>query len=337
MFARYVGAFTGNVPPWGFGLFLAVALGWVFVVPGYWVFLGAGACITAIAALGLTVVIGWAGEVSLAQAALVGTSVYTTGYFVRADGYDQPYLVGALAGIFVAVVLSSFVALATARMSGVYVMVLTLGLQVTIQRTIFTYPSLSGGNEGQYMQRPRLFGLGVESDRAFYFLAFGTLLAVFALLALLRSSRHGRALLLVRTDRQAAAAVGVSPWRYKIFAFAIAGALAGVAGALTAPLYRSPPNATQYLVLGSLFLLAVPVTAGFQSLLATIAVAFAFTMVPQALESWHLSTFIVGGFGLMVGTLVGPTGLGGLVLGPLRERREAAAMAAAGFSGGGTA
>lgn len=330
MLRRYSGAFSKNVPPWGYVGFLIVAVGWVFLVPSFWVFLGAGACLTAIAALGLAVVIGWAGEVSLAQAALVGTSVYTTGYFVREDGYDQPYLVGVLAGIIVATTLSSFVALATARISGIYVMVLTLGLQVTIQRTVFTYPSLAGGVEGQSMERPRFLGIGVDSDQAFYFLAFGVLVVVIALLSLFRSSRHGRALLLVRTDRQAAAAVGISPWRYKVLAFAIAGALAGIAGALTAPLYRTPPNPSQYLALASLFLLAIPVVAGFQSLLATVLVAFSFTMIPQAVESWHLSTFIVGGVGLVAGTLVGPAGMAGIVLGRLRERREAAALAAVG-------
>src|SRR5206468_12294598 len=73
------------------------------------------------------------------------------------------------------------------------------------------------------------------------------------------SSDLGRALLLVRTNREAAAAVGISPWRLKIMAFLICGVLAGVAGALTAPLYRSPPTSFQYVSIPSLFLLAIPV------------------------------------------------------------------------------
>lgn len=334
---RYSGVLSSNVLSqrnlaWGWAAALAVALGWVFLVPGFWVFLGSAACLLAIAALGLMVVVGWAGEVSLASAALVGTSVYLTGYIVRGDGLDQPFLIGALAGIVIATSLHSFVALATAKLSGIYVMVLTLALQVTIERTIFSVSKFTGGTEGVYLTRPRFLGLSFDSDRAFYFLALAVLGVVVVFLTLFRQSRHGRALLLVRTNREAAAAVGISPWRYKILAFAISGALLGLAGALTAPLYRSPPTLLQYLSFASLFLLAVPVTAGFESLVAVILVAFGFTMIPAVLEELQLrlSPNVVGGVGLLTGTYIGARGIGGAVLDRLREKREAQALAETG-------
>jgi len=108
----------------------------------------------------------------------------------------------------------------------------------------------------------------------------------------------------------------------------ICGVLAGVAGALTAPLYRSPPTSFQYLSIPSLFLLAIPVTAGFESLLGVVVVAFAFTMIPQAVQSLHLSTFVVAGVGLLGGTYIGPRGISGVVLDRLRDRREAELLAA---------
>ena len=70
-------------PLWAYAGFLAVTLGWVVVAPTYWVFLGSASCLTAIAGLGLTVVVGWAGEVSLCQASILGTAVYLTGYLAR--------------------------------------------------------------------------------------------------------------------------------------------------------------------------------------------------------------------------------------------------------------
>ena len=324
MLRRYSSVLSPNVPTWGYAAFLAVALGWVLVAPKFWVFLGAAACLLAIAGLGLSVVVGWAGEVSLASAALVGTSVYLTGYIVRADGMDLPFLVGLGAGVAVATLLHAFAALATAKLSGIYVMVLTLGLQVTIERTVFSVAKLTGGSEGVYLSRPRLFGLGFDSDIAFYYLSAAVLAGVALLLTLFRQSRHGRAMLLVRTNREAAAAVGISPWRYKILAFAISGALLGLAGAMTAPLYRSPPTLLQYLSFASLFLLAVPVTAGSESLLAVIMVAFGFTMLPAGLEELgiRLSPNVVGGLGLLTGTYIGARGIGGAVLDRLREKRE---------------
>ncbi|HET9772787.1 MAG TPA: hypothetical protein VFS16_17965, partial [Acidimicrobiia bacterium] len=85
----------------------------------------------------------------------------------------------------------------------------------------------------------------------------------------------------------------------------------------------------------SLFLLAVPVTAGSESLIAVIVVAFAFTMTPALLEemSLRLSPNIVGGVGLLAGTYIGARGIGGAILDRLRDRRERAALAAAGLLG----
>jgi ABC-type branched-subunit amino acid transport system permease subunit len=332
---RYLSVFSPNVPAWGYAAFLVVALGWVHVVPKFWVFLGGAACLLAISGLGLSVVVGWAGEVSLASAALVGTSVYLTGYMVRGDGLNLPFLVGLLAGMAVAATLHSFAALATAKLSGIYVMVLTLGLQVTIERTVFSVSKLTGGAEGVYLSRPSFLGLHFDSDTSFYYLCFAVLAGVVLFLTLFRQSRHGRAMLLVRTNREAAAAVGISPWRYKILAFVISGLCLGLAGAMTAPLYRSPPTLLQYLSFASLFLLAVPVTAGSESLIAVIVVAFAFTMTPALLEEMHLrlSPNIVGGVGLLTGTYIGARGIGGAILDRLRDRRERAVLAAAGLLG----
>lgn len=337
MIRRYAGVLSPNVGLGGYAALLVVALGWVHMVPKFWVFLGGAACLLAISAIGLSVVVGWAGEVSLASAALVGTSVYLTGYMVRADGMDLPFLAGLLTGMLVAGALHALAALATARLSGIYVMVLTLGLQVTIERTVFSVAKLTGGSEGVYLSRPRFLGIGFDSDVAFYYLCAAVLAAVVVVLTLFRQSRHGRALLLVRTNREAAAAVGISPWRYKILAFAICGALLGLAGAMTAPLYRSPPTLLQYLSFASLFLLAVPVTAGSESLLAVIVVAFAFTMLPAGLEEvgLRLSPNVVGGLGLLTGTYIGARGIGGAVLDKLRDRRERSILTAAGLSGAG--
>jgi ABC-type branched-subunit amino acid transport system permease subunit len=115
--------------------------------------------------------------------------------------------------MLVAAALHSFAALATAKLSGIYVMVLTLGLQVTIERTVFSVSKLTGGAEGVYLSRPAFLGLHFDSDTSFYYLCLAALGVVVLFLTLFRQSRHGRAMLLVRTNREAAAAVGISPWQ----------------------------------------------------------------------------------------------------------------------------
>jgi branched-chain amino acid transport system permease protein len=325
--SRYADALSPNVPWWAYVVAAVIAIGWAGVVSTTWVFLGTAAFITSIAALGLLVLVGWGGEVSLAHAALVGTAVYISGYAMRNDGFGWPFLAAGLLGLVVAVGLSALVSLPTAKLSGIYVMVLTLGLQVTIERTIFTNSKLSGGVESRYVTRPRFLGLSFDSDRAYYYLVLAVLVLTIAALTLFRRSRHGRALMFVGTDRRAAAAMGISPYRYKILAFLIAGGLAGIAGALTTPLYRSPPTSLQYISVQSLFLLAIPVTAGFESLVGVVAVALVFTMTPHAVASiGEVSPLILAGAGLTLGTYIGPGGFSGVLLDLLRSKRESAVL-----------
>lgn len=326
---RFTDVLSPSLPVW---LYLAVGaflLGWVRLASPTWVFLGSVACILAVAAMGLTVLVGWGNEVSLAQASLVGTAVYISGYAMRQDGFGWAFLPGAALGIVVAIALSALVALPTAKLSGMYVMVLTLGLQVTLERTLFTNGRFSGGVESVYVSRPRFLGISFESDKAYYYVPLLVLVGVMVALTLFRNSRHGRAMVMVGSNRKAAAAMGISPLRYKILAFLIAGALAGVAGALTTPLYRSPPTSIAYISVQSLFYLAVPITAGMGSLAGIVIVAVVFTMTPHALESVvRISPLLLGGAGLMLGTYIGPGGFSGVVLDRVRAKREAALLSA---------
>jgi branched-chain amino acid transport system permease protein len=325
--SRYLDALSPNVPWWAYVITAGVAIGWAGVASPSWIFLTTAAFITAIAALGLLVLVGWGGEVSLAHAALLGTAVYISSYAMRSDGYGWPFLAAGALGIIVAVGLSAIVSLPTARLSGIYVMVLTLGLQVTVERTIFTNSKLSGGVESRYVTRPRFLGVSFDSNIAYYYLALGVLALTILGLTLFRRSRHGRALMFVGTDRRAAAAMGISPWWYKILAFLIAGALAGIAGALTTPLYRSPPTSLQYISLQSLFLLAIPVTAGFESLVGVVVVALIFSLTPHAVASvGQVSPLILAGAGLTLGTYIGPGGFSGAVLDVLRSKRESVVL-----------
>ncbi len=324
---RYLSSLPQSIPPWAYVAFAVFMITWPFGVANFWVFLGAAACLYAIASLGLTVLVGWAGEVSLAHAGVVGSTVYVSGYAVR---QGTPYWLAIPLAMVIGAVLYGLVSLPTARISGIYVMVLTLGLQVTIERTIFTSPTLTGGADAVFVQRPIFFGTELETDRAYYYVTLAALALVLFLLTLFRTSRHGRAMLLVKTDRRAAQAVGIAPWRYKTLAFLMAGALAGFAGGLTPGLYRSPPTSLQYLAIPALLYLAVPVTAGFESLIAVVVVAFAFQMIPQALEGINLSPFVVGGVALLLGTFVGSRGLGGVALDALRRTGLTRSVAATG-------
>ena len=301
----------------------AVAALWVFVAPGYWVFTATTGILLAVATVGLTAVVGWTREVSLVQAGLTGTALYVCAFATREGRWEWPYLAAACLAIALVVGISVLVSLSTARLSGIYIAILTLALQLTLERTVFANKKLAlDSDPTRQVPRPSLLGIHLTSDRAYYLFTLAVLGLLVLFLARLRVSRFGRGLLLVGTDRQAASAVGVSPWRAKIIAFALAGFCAGVAGVLTAGLYPLPPYPVNYQALNSFSYLAIPVLAGFESFLAVVTVAVVFAVSPQLLEQYHISPLYLGSFGLLLGMLAGPAGLGGLVLSKARAAKR---------------
>lgn len=314
----------------------------------YWTFNVMTGLVLALACLGLLVVVGWGREISLAQAGLTGSSLYITGYLARGDKPDEagpglPFPVAALGGIGFCVGVSILVALVSMRLAGVYVIVLTLSLQFLLENSLFTKEKLTGGLSAPSTPRPEFFGASMQSDTRFYYYILGVLLVSMLFLHRFRRSRFGRSLIMVGVDKAAAAAVGVSPWMYKVTAFAIAGVFAGLAGALSAPLYRNPPGILQYLSFNSLFYLSIPILAGFESLMATVVVAITFQLLPQILLDLKINPYLLGGIGLAAGVLAGPRGAGGYVIDAVdprarAKRREVKASAAArggGKPGGG--
>jgi ABC-type branched-subunit amino acid transport system ATPase component/ABC-type branched-subunit amino acid transport system permease subunit len=296
------------------------AVVWPFAFADYQVFTASAAIPLAVASLGLLVLQGWAREISLASAGLFGTALYYFGYLERPDnlGKGIPWVGAALIAVAAVTALMVVVAAASVRLPGIYLVVITLGVQITLEKSVFTIGRLSGGISGgtelgQSITNPRpwFLGLPLRSDNSFYWFLLGWLVVIVLLLVRLRNSPAGRAFLLVGTDRQAAAAVGISPLRYRLAAFAVSGMLAGTAGVLGCWLYINPPVFTEYLAPSSLLLLAVPVLAGRDSIGWVLAVAAADELVPLWLEHDHVNSFLMAGVGLIGGGLVGPRGLGG--------------------------
>ncbi|MGQ0845111.1 MAG: branched-chain amino acid ABC transporter permease [Sporichthyaceae bacterium] len=324
-----VGGIAGALGVHPFIIFIVAAAALYPVVGNeYWVFNVMTGLVLAIACLGLLVVVGWGREISLAQAGLTGSAVYLTGYCARGDkpgeaGPGFPFPLAALVGIGFVVAVSILVALVSMRLAGVYVIVLTLSLQFLLENSLFTKERFTGGLSAPSTPRPEFFGASMENDTRFYYYILGALLVSMFFLHRFRHSRFGRSLIMVGVDKAAAAAVGVSPWMYKVTAFAIAGAFAGLAGALSAPLYRNPPGILQYISFNSLFYLSVPILAGFESLVAVVGVAVFFQLLPQILLDLNINVYLLGGIGLAIGVLAGPRGAGGAMIDMFDPRARA--------------
>jgi branched-chain amino acid transport system permease protein len=282
----------------------------------YWTFNVMVGLVLAISCLGLLVLVGWAREISLAQAGLTGSALYLSNYlYAMPWPPDQrwPFPLAAAAGMGFAVVVSFLMAVVSMRVAGPYVIVLTLAVQFWLENSVMLSDRLSGGLSSPSTPRPDFFGLNMRSDSRFYFVILGVLLVVMVFLHRARNSRFGRSMIMAGADPVAAACVGVSPWRYRVWGFVVAGTMAGLAGALSGLLYFSPPGTLQYISFNSLFYLAVPVLAGFDSIAGTVAVAVALTLFPQVVLDWKLNVYLLAGVAMAVGCVLGPRGLSGVV------------------------
>ncbi|MGQ0846442.1 MAG: branched-chain amino acid ABC transporter ATP-binding protein/permease [Sporichthyaceae bacterium] len=291
-----------------------VALSWVFVFADYWVFTVTAGMIIGIVALGLMVMTGWIREINLASAGVYATTLYLASYTYRTDpsGWGLPIVFAMAAAIAIGVVMMVAIAPLSVRFSGVYVMIFTLGLQMMVEEIMFSQYHLTGGETALLNPRPVLFGYDMQGkDRAFYFFLLFVVALVLAFLCRVRYSPYGRAMMLTGADQQAAASVGISPFRAKSLGFAICGALSGLSGILAAMLFVSAPTTVNYQATTSLLWLSIAILGGFDSMIAVLAVAISFQSVPFLLESFHVNYQLLAGISLLAGVLCGARGLGG--------------------------
>ncbi len=188
----------------------------------------ADACIYAIVGLSLNIIIGYTGQLSLGHQGFVGIGAFTAAYALTVQGV--PF---ALTFVLAAVVSAAFafaLGLVALRITGLYLALITLVFGLTLEGSLFEIPKFTNGGAGQPADRPEF----LLDDGNFYLFCLAFLLgAVYLDFCLLRS-KGGRALLALKENERVAEAFGVNVTAFKLIAFTLSGALAGVAGALFA-------------------------------------------------------------------------------------------------------
>jgi branched-chain amino acid transport system permease protein len=192
----------------------------------------------AIFALSLELLVGTTGLISLGHAAFFGIAGYVTVLF--APEYEQgPILVLLPLSILIAGLYALFVGALSLRTKGIYFIMVTLAF-AQMAFFVFHDTPVGRGTDGIYLNvRPLLSIAGnalvdLDNSKHMYFFALGALVVTYGLLALIRRSRFGRALVGIRINEQRMRATGYNTYAYKLAAFVIAGMLAGLAGFLSA-------------------------------------------------------------------------------------------------------
>jgi ABC-type branched-subunit amino acid transport system ATPase component/ABC-type branched-subunit amino acid transport system permease subunit len=276
-------------------------------------FLLALTLVYALVAVSVTLLAGWAGQVSLGQVAFVGVGAYIGGRLVM-EGWSLP--AAGLAGGSVAAVLSVVVGLPALRLRGLTLAVTTLGLAVVTPSWLLRQSWMAP--EGAYtIDPPGMVGLGrFHTQRSLYYVALAALAIACLSAAALRRSSAGRLVLAVRDNERSAAALGVSPAAVKLAVFALSGFTAGFAGVLWAAVVRSL-TVDQFGSHLSMTVLAVAVVGGIGSLAGGLLGSVALVGIPALTADWFRWLFdsqvqfqlFLGGAGLVVTQLLNPGGM----------------------------
>ena len=277
----------------------ALALFPVVVGNPYYVHLVETILIYAIVLFGLDIVVGYTGQVSLGHAGLFGIGAYTAGVLVFQLGLSVWLTLPA--AVLVTAAFGALLALPALRVTGPYLAMVTLAFGTIIQILINEMTFLTEGPLGIKIAKPSLFGHKLDEEEFFWLVCVMLVLALIVVHRVLRS-HLGRAFEALRGSPVASDCMGVSVYRYKVYAFVVSAGLAGLAGALYAysEQYISPN--TYNFELTVLFLLAV-IMGGRKSRIGSLLGATIIVMLPKLLDDLEL--FRSGAVLLALGVAIG--------------------------------
>ena len=260
-------------------LFVAV---FPFFASPYWLDLANQAAIATVGAIGLNILVGYTGQISLGQGAFMAVGAYAAGLFTLNLGL--PWGVGIALACTVSALVGIVIGLPSLRLKGLYLAIATLAAQEIVEWAMTHWTALTGGTDALVLPAPTLFGIRLNTGFNFYW--FGAILAgataLFA--ANLFRSRVGRAFVAVRDQDVAASVIGVDVFRTKLLAFATSSFIAGLAGAMIA-YYRTIVTWERFTVETSIAYLAMIIVGGLGSIRGAFFGAVLITLLPALVSN----------------------------------------------------
>ncbi|WP_420435714.1 ABC transporter permease subunit [Candidatus Poriferisocius sp.] len=291
----------------------------------------------AVCGLSVTIITGWAGQLSLAQMTFAGMGAlfaaglkrglsmdFTVGTgFLPGDAlsYDFfdiqfetsgiPFMAAIpLAALFSALV-AAVIGIGSLRVRGLYLAVTTFVFALAAQQYLYRRPFFTGGSSSSVsFRRGELFGLELKSQKAYYYVCLAFLLIVVIIVSRLRRSGVGRSIIAVRDNADSASGYTVGPVRSKLSAFALAGGIAGLGGALLAGLVQNVPISERFFQVGdSLQLIGMVVIGGLGSSVGAVLGAIWVYGLPNLFDSAETVALFSSSIGLLLVLMYFPGGL----------------------------
>ena len=276
----------------------------------------------AICAVSVTILTGWAGQLSLGQMAFAGIGALTAALLARGMdlGFGSsilvvrplPFPAAVAIAALIAAALAALLGLGALRVRGLLLAVTTFAFGVACENYLYARPFFMDSPQSTTASFPvsTLFGLNISSQRAYYYVVLAVLIAVMILAGRLRRSGIGRTTIGVRENADAAAAYTVGAARAKLRAFALAGGIAGLGGALLAGALQTVPYGSSYFLPDdSLSLVALVVIGGLSSVSGPVIGALWVVGLPAFFPGNDAVPLLTSSLGLLIMLLYFPGGL----------------------------
>lgn len=262
------------------GLFILGMIVLPFFSSDYIVYLVNQSCLAAVAAIGLNILTGYSGQISLSHAAFIAMGAYTATLLGK---LGLPFLVTLPAGGLMAALMGVLVGIPCLRLKGLYLAMATMAFGQVVEHVLITWEGVTGGERGLHMPELSIFGFVLDSDvKMYFFLLIITALLIIAAKNITRT-RVGRAFIAIRDRDVAAEVMGVNLTKYKVLAFALGSFYAGVAGGLYAYV-MGHIHPEHFTLLKSIEYLAMIIVGGLGSILGAVLGAVFIEIVPEFIK-----------------------------------------------------
>jgi len=234
-----------------------------------------------IAALGLNILVGFTGQISIGHAAFFGFGAFASAW--ASEALDLPVLLAIpFAGLMTTAVGMVF-GLPAARLKGLYLAIATLAAQFILEDFFARARWFSGGVAGRVTSAPELFGFRLDRDETYFYVVLAWLAAMFVAAANLMRTRDGRALVAVRDHYLSAEMMGINLACYRTLSFGIASFYAGIGGALYAH-YLQFVSVEAFNILFSIQFLGMVIIGGLGSVMGSLMGAAFMVLLPEAVQ-----------------------------------------------------
>jgi branched-chain amino acid transport system permease protein len=290
-------------------LVLAALMALPLALEQYKLYVGSLVLDYVILAIGLNLTLGYAGQISLAHSAFMAMGAYSVGLLAP---HGVPFEACVVIGAVIAFAFGLLIGFPALRVRHHYLAMVTLGFTIIVFLCLRNFEGLTGGNFGiMRIRRPDWGFVSFQSDRAYYVYTLLWAIPCIAAAWWLLHSRWGRAFKAIRENEMRAQALGVSLRNYKLMAFAIGAAFAGIGGALFAPLlgYMDPQT---FNIDRSIQFLMMVVIGGLGRFEGPFIGAFVVVVLPEALRASEGMYLILFSIAIILMMLFMPKGLIGL-------------------------